>query len=88
MEELYAVVTTFVARGGDGLPTGRVETHTYGPYARGQAARVRRELLDQRPDARLGDLTVVATKLLDPERRTPFAWARTATRVVASTSHT
>lgn len=69
MEPLFSVVTIFTASDGQKI------VHSYGPYTEQQANYHRRRVLDTSMAA-AGKLTAHATKILDPERRTPFIWGK------------
>lgn len=73
MEPLYTVVTIFTA------PDGQLVIHSYGPFARGQADSQRRRMIEVAGGAAEeagGKLLVATTKILDPERRSPFIWGK------------
>lgn len=73
MEDLHTVVTIYTA------PDGQRVVHSYGPYTRGQADAQRRRMLEVAGSAaeeQGGTLQAHVTKILDPERRTPFIWGK------------
>lgn len=73
MEHLFSVVTIFTASDGHKI------IHSYGPYTEQQANYQRRRMLEIAGDTahgKGGKLEAVATKILDPERRTPFIWGK------------
>lgn len=69
MEPLHVVVTIFTAE------DGKKVVHTYGPFTEGQANYQRNRMLEVGTGAK-GKLEAYATKILDPERRTPFIWGK------------
>lgn len=73
MEPLHTVVTIFTAE------NGKKVVHTYGPYTEGQADYQRRRMIEVAGRAAQeegGTLEVYTTKILDPERRSPFIWGK------------
>lgn len=73
MEPLFSIVTIFTG------PDGQKIIHSYGPYTEQQANYQRRRTLEitgSAARAQGGTLEVHATKILDPERRTPFIWGK------------
>lgn len=73
MEPLFSVVTIFTASDGQKI------VHSYGPYTEQQANYQRRRMLEIAGSAahdKGGTLQAHATKILDPDQRTPFIWGK------------
>lgn len=72
MEELYIVFTRYT-RDDNEKPV----VHSYGPYTKGQASMIRKDMIAQFKNSPVGGtLEVYGTKILDPERRSLFVWGR------------
>lgn len=73
MEPLFSVVTIFTAS------DGQIVIHSYGPYTRNQADYQRRRTIavaESAAEEAGGKLLVAVTRILDPEQRSPFIWAK------------
>lgn len=73
MEPLFSVVTIFTDS------TGHKIVHSYGPYTEQQANHRRRRMLKDAESVahdKGGTFEAVATKILDPEKRSPFIWGK------------
>lgn len=76
MEPLFSVVTIFTSSDGKKI------VHSYGPYTEQQANYQRRRMLEMtKKSLNVGDtFHVHTTKILDPERISPFIWGKDPSR--------